>query len=589
MFVVREDRVINGVKTSIERTSKYPMPWTGKPEDGCEQIERPKYYYEEIATKITYIQDGATITILIPSVGPVYSPVANRIVFPVGSVYCPVANRIINHAQTNRIRKLQVLVNDDPYAFAGSSKDVLDMYLTFDIPEMDKLMNLAQANANPQAHIFRACTPFYMSDDIYILPDKKRDERHPDGWVYKTNGTIKDLVLPYIKAIKKSAPGVRKEIYIPVNLRGAPHHWQLCALTFDEHNQVSVTCIETDKYGITSEDHFSSCLKMYLQKIIPGINDALRECDFNPVSEDHLYFDGYKQFSKRGCGITVSLIVEKLLAGKLNLNGVPMAAGLEQHLVHKNRKVLTSKITQRDYERMSIEEDALMRVQLAFKLTAHDRYVQQSESTVDVANKYQLEAVLRELRAHPHTLSCKANEAFRVSGSKPDVLSDSNANVTELSGYEQEFYHLLHKMQQTTFSLVYKGDKSQSNYNPKYYKAGLVANRLHYELINSANEFFRKPDSRSLQQFKDRCIFAINKAEAEFKNHRGIWGNLNPIIKGILGIFAALTLIPALVVVFKAPHGYCRTFFSKTQTNSSEQLSLFKSNFLEMSSSLSLI
>lgn len=561
MFVVCEERLINGIKSSIERTSKYPMPWTGKSEDGCEQPDRPKYYYEEIATKITYDQNGSTITILIPAVGP---------------VYCPEGDYFIFNPQANRIRKIQVLVNGEHYAFEGPSKDILDMEQTFDAIEMGRVLNIEPVDARAQDTVFRACAPsLYMSEVNYTLPEKKRDERNPDGWIYKTNGTIKNLVLPYIKAIKNSIPGVRKEIYIPVNIFGSPHHWQLCVLTFDERNQVSVTCIETDKYGMSSEGYFSSCQEMYLQRIIPGINEALVECHFNPVTDEHLYFDGYKQFSKGGCGITVSLIVEKLLAGKLKIDGVPMTAGLEQHPVYKHYKVLTSKITQRAYERMGIEEDALMRVQLAFKLTAHDHYVQQSESTVDVQNQYQLEAVLRELRTHPHTLSSKANEAFHVRESKVDVPPDTDPGVAELSGYEQEFHHLLHKMQETTLSLVYKGDKSQSNYNPKYYKAGLAANKLHAELINSANDFFRKPVPKALQEFKARCFLAINKAETEFKNHRGIWGNLHPIIKGILGIFAALTLIPALMVAYKAPQGYFGTFFGKTPTNSSEQLSLF--------------
>jgi hypothetical protein len=105
---------------------------------------------------------------------------------------------------------------------------------------------------------------------------------------------------------------------------------------------------------------------------------------------------------------------------------------------------------------------------------------------------------------------------------------------------------------------------------------------LYYEnYIKKLNEFIEQhPNQRTeLEEFK----YSIEKSVACYikqpnltllteqmnahvnqiqqKLQQGIWRNLNPIIKGLLGALALLTVIPALVVEIRASRGFFGTFF----------------------------
>ena len=57
--------------------------------------------------------------------------------------------------------------------------------------------------------------------------------------------------------------------------------------------------------------------------------------------------------------------------------------------------------------------------------------------------------------------------------------------------------------------------------------------------------------------FKDQCTQA---EEPKLNQHQG-WYSIHPILRGLLGILAAFTIIPALIVAATAPCGYVNTFF----------------------------
>lgn len=85
-----------------------------------------------------------------------------------------------------------------------------------------------------------------------------------------------------------------------------------------------------------------------------------------------------------------------------------------------------------------------------------------------------------------------------------------------------------------------------------------------------------------LNTFKETCVKAINSAKKEFKIERGILKDFDPIFKALLGILAAITFLPMVLVEIKSKHGYINTFFQPHKTDSLEQLESFESNIEEM-------
>lgn len=71
----------------------------------------------------------------------------------------------------------------------------------------------------------------------------------------------------------------------------------------------------------------------------------------------------------------------------------------------------------------------------------------------------------------------------------------------------------------------------------------------------------------------------IDRVQERLEEEPGIWRNLHPIIKGFLGILAALLVIPAILVEAYSKHGYIGTFFKKPHTESTCQ---FKSQSLDL-------
>lgn len=106
-----------------------------------------------------------------------------------------------------------------------------------------------------------------------------------------------------------------------------------------------------------------------------------------------------------------------------------------------------------------------------------------------------------------------------------------------------------------------------------YADASKAALRLSRNLEVAGEIFFTNPDVESFKTFKASCknIFASNEAGA-LKEHRGIWYQIHPILRGILGLLAALTIIPAFIVVVTATHGYVDTFFTTPKTTSGHEV-----------------
>lgn len=60
----------------------------------------------------------------------------------------------------------------------------------------------------------------------------------------------------------------------------------------------------------------------------------------------------------------------------------------------------------------------------------------------------------------------------------------------------------------------------------------------------------------------------------------------HPIFKGILGIIALLTVLPALMVEGQSEQGYFGTFFGKPAANPAKQLAKVQSEYEKVESSI---
>ena len=92
--------------------------------------------------------------------------------------------------------------------------------------------------------------------------------------------------------------------------------------------------------------------------------------------------------------------------------------------------------------------------------------------------------------------------------------------------------------------------------------------------------FFDKPSAERFKQFKSQCQHALNTVEKEAKNHRG-WHKIDPVIRGFLGVLAALSVIGAIIVAATSKHGYSQTFFGKPETETSQKVTLFKQKYAD--------
>jgi hypothetical protein len=105
-------------------------------------------------------------------------------------------------------------------------------------------------------------------------------------------------------------------------------------------------------------------------------------------------------------------------------------------------------------------------------------------------------------------------------------------------------------------------------------------------LKNKIQNFQKKLSDISLQlpelikglekSLTEDVIIVQNDLEKE----PGIWRNLNPIIKAILGVIAALTVIPAILVGLFSRDGFMGTFFKKPNTHMTRKFEFMSLNIL---------
>jgi len=150
----------------------------------------------------------------------------------------------------------------------------------------------------------------------------------------------------------------------------------------------------------------------------------------------------------------------------------------------------------------------------------------------------------------------------------------------ELVNNQEEFNNLLTGLSVKTNALIAKGTKGSSSYNPNYEEAATYARILNATLSEAGKTFFSKEITQeTFAAFQETCKTAIDQAESKFSKHRSTWVEVNPFLKGVLGVLSILALcIPAIIVFFKSEQGFSATFFQSRTTDAAEKLEKFSQN-----------
>lgn len=163
----------------------------------------------------------------------------------------------------------------------------------------------------------------------------------------------------------------------------------------------------------------------------------------------------------------------------------------------------------------------------------------------------------------------------------PDELSMTHR--LQLAKAHHQYDEILNQLKIKTDELTAKS-KVKS-----YIKVAHAAEKLVLTLEQEAKHLFstlQMPTQEALILFQNNCQAAIQEAKTEFAQHRQVWGQLNPIIKQLLGILALITIIPAVLVSTYAKHGFVGTFFAQKPTDSSVKLNNFEQNLQELNMKL---
>lgn len=362
-----EEKELNGIQATVKTASLYPWTWR-------RSANRPKNYYEQQSKVITYYKSA---------VDKNNQAIQKKIEIEIPR--CALGE--------NRKRVMNVKIDGEPFYFYDDS--ILDMSQTFNIPDVNLLLPIAEQNTrlNNHSSSLRAIAPY-----IY-LPKARGDEDH--DFNLKNNGDIIKSLSPFIQAMSQLKDrAVKRELLIPVVTKGEPHHWNLCVLSIDQYNIPSLSYIEsTNLIRENNADGYLAYLNDYVNLLLPSINMILALANY-PIINNVDYHE-VKQFSEEGCGITMSLNVKKLLEGT-----VPDV--MCKNVLVENQ--LYFSLTGVASANVSMEEDAITRVELAFKIHARESII--AEQNVDEDVKKVKSLSCRGVLTHPLALKAKAKEAF---------------------------------------------------------------------------------------------------------------------------------------------------------------------------------
>jgi hypothetical protein len=149
----------------------------------------------------------------------------------------------------------------------------------------------------------------------------------------------------------------------------------------------------------------------------------------------------------------------------------------------------------------------------------------------------------------------------------------------DLSNEYQQFYASLRELANIYEKLSEKGKYG----NKKYQNTAEQVLSVYVGIKDAGESFFSKPNSSTLINFSDVTIAQINSIDTVLQEHRGnqFGRGLVAVLNGLLGIIAALTVLPALIVEVSTNKGYAGTFFSAPQPESAKAFQSVKKGLIE--------
>lgn len=149
--------------------------------------------------------------------------------------------------------------------------------------------------------------------------------------------------------------------------------------------------------------------------------------------------------------------------------------------------------------------------------------------------------------------------------------------AADLSEQKKKFEQLMTQYAGFTTKL-----KEKSLQNPNYKTVAIEAEKLQTTLNSEFEKLLKNPTRLNYHSFNFESTLAILDATKEFRKHRGIWYQINPILRGILGVIATLAIVPMIAVAAASKHGYFNTFFSKPKTNTEKEFKILKDELEEL-------
>ncbi len=153
---------------------------------------------------------------------------------------------------------------------------------------------------------------------------------------------------------------------------------------------------------------------------------------------------------------------------------------------------------------------------------------------------------------------------------QPATSIDLRVQAAQYEGFLKEFEKICNVLQ------------VKESADPVYADVTDAAEDVYQILSDVGEDFFTNPTPETFASFKAICKESMAAAAVEFKQHRDLWPSIHPIFRGILGVIATLTVIPALVVAAASKQGYLGSFFSTPETESAKKLSRVQSQFEEI-------
>lgn len=158
---------------------------------------------------------------------------------------------------------------------------------------------------------------------------------------------------------------------------------------------------------------------------------------------------------------------------------------------------------------------------------------------------------------------------------------------------EQKFNELFFELENQINHLRIKGTPQKQGYTftpgvgpsyvpnpdfiPEYENVAIAAGKLQTTIKKARKAFFNNPPTEiSLKQFHDTVCEAIEEARPIFAIVLNVWDQLHPVLKGLPGVIAAITIIPAIVIEIISPRGFIGTFFKTQQPDSLVKLESFE-------------